>query len=356
MQEKGASNQSSSQKSVYVPPHRRPHRESTENGSTGQNGARTMPNGMGSVYAYDSIQSHFWPLGEDYKRESSRGIDDALATTHDGINTLHDSAERMGKLAYITLFSEGNPRWEKDGIIFVKSNLALLEPYRSKTETTIEDYVMVDTEKNNPPTTTTYANRSIICDGQTIATSSKPSQQDFTIIQKALPIPVFSYERKFAEVELFSFIGHFRILRIDMLEPYSEELKRMMKQKWEVPQAKLMSRRRTTTTPRRDERKWDESFSRPWAVVQLVPAEEVEVGEEVEEEKEGKEQQEESIREENGMAGRGEKWRRRPGGFLNARLEKKLEPYDFESSRVTRELRRMRMVDDEAATATTATT
>ena len=44
-------------------------------------------------------------------------------------STLHDSAERRDKLAYVKLFWDANPRWEADKIIFVKTSLFFLPGY-----------------------------------------------------------------------------------------------------------------------------------------------------------------------------------------------------------------------------------
>ena len=361
MQEAGTSNQMLSQDKIYIPPHLRRLRESAKDGSTGGKRVKATPTRMGRVYAFESIKKYYWPIGEDSTKdvggdcrdddgnrcsiEVARGWNGAFS--RDGIKTLHGSAERPGKLAYITIFPDGNPRWGSDGIIFAKSSLDLLEPFKSKAEAIVEDYVVVDTVRTSTTITSTHTDR--ICDDQT-ALSLKTNED---LVQKALPIPVFVYKGKIAEAELFSLVGHFRILRVDFLEPRSEELKRMMKQKWDSPWTGKKGRER-------DMNKWNASFSRHWAVVQLVPAEEEEEeeegegeGEEAEDKAKKEEQQQEgSIMEGSGMAESGKQQRRRrrrrPGSSLNARLEEKLEPYDFKYSRIPRQLRRIRIADDEA--------
>lgn len=41
-------------------------------------------------------------------------------------STFHASAARPDELSYVILFHQANPRWESDGIVFAKTNIAIL--------------------------------------------------------------------------------------------------------------------------------------------------------------------------------------------------------------------------------------
>ncbi|EMD00548.1 hypothetical protein BAUCODRAFT_173137 [Baudoinia panamericana UAMH 10762] len=68
-------------------------------------------------------------LSEARKRSSATSGDQQSSHSM----TLHDSEETPGKLSYLFLFHEANPRCDSDGIIYTKFNLELLPPATTKT-------------------------------------------------------------------------------------------------------------------------------------------------------------------------------------------------------------------------------
>ncbi|OTA93201.1 hypothetical protein M434DRAFT_31249 [Hypoxylon sp. CO27-5] len=71
------------------------------------------------LYQSRDLENYFWGQSEDI-------------TSADHHSTFHDSQARPGELAYVQLFTNANPRWAADHIVFAKSNLKLLPEYSSK--------------------------------------------------------------------------------------------------------------------------------------------------------------------------------------------------------------------------------
>ena len=332
---------------VYVPPHLRRLHERVRDGPVGENPAGDVFCQSSRLYSSESIRSYYWPSskGKDEDDDSSEGdekqeIDDnetgdPISPGFNASRTLHSSAKAPERLAYILLFPKGNPRWDKDRIIFAKSNLELLKPFMVIGNKSKDD---VDEDQ-------------LSAHVDPASSFGMTSEVEPSSLGCDLPIPVFSSFSYFSffgkdrksEMNLFALIGHFRVLRVDILEPYSAELERMMLQKWDP------TGRKNKELLRR-EVKWRDSFARRWAVVQLVAADE----EEDKKEKDGIESGEEKKRKK-------ENWRNgRPGESLNVLLEKNLEPFGAEKSSVpkltvTQMLQEMRMADSVDAAAAPVT-
>lgn len=126
-------------------------------------------------------------------------------------STLNNSASRPGQLVYVMLFSAANPRWRESRTIFCKTNLELL-PDTS------------DASKQSP-----------------------------------MPIAVFEQGKRSVGAHSIRFAGWFTVGRVEMLQPETEELVCMLRQKWD----------RKSREVSRKARKWTEDLARRWAVVQL---------------------------------------------------------------------------------------
>ncbi|GAB7358016.1 hypothetical protein MBLNU230_g0181t1 [Neophaeotheca triangularis] len=180
------------------------------------------------------IEHHYWPPTND--------SDDTERPQHGG--TLHDSATHPGQLTHIILYNNANPRWSADKIIYTKSGLELL-PKPATGEGLVNpgpNINPVTNETQQPP-------------------SSDPSG------------PVAIFEQKLQTRDLhtraYQFVGYYNITRVAFLEPGSQELVRMLEQKWE-----RRDKFGNVRTAQRDGDKWRESMGFRWAVVKLEPAEE----------------------------------------------------------------------------------
>ncbi|KAI0116590.1 hypothetical protein F4776DRAFT_278586 [Hypoxylon sp. NC0597] len=78
-----------------------------------------QPSDGSELYQRRDLENYFWGQCEDT----------AAADNH---STFHDSKMRPGELAYVQLFTNANPRWAADHIVFAKSNLKLLPEYSAK--------------------------------------------------------------------------------------------------------------------------------------------------------------------------------------------------------------------------------
>lgn len=126
---------------AYVPPARRDDLQQSSGGSSSDalhdhtyhlektfddlklNGSSKNPTAL-----FADIHNHYWAPPQ------SNGTDDSssppstlpIVLSH---STLNGSSLHRGKLQYVMLFKDANPRWISDGIIFVKSSLHLLPGY-----------------------------------------------------------------------------------------------------------------------------------------------------------------------------------------------------------------------------------
>jgi hypothetical protein len=223
------------------------------------------------LYSMREIQRYFWP-----QEDASSGVVNRKG------KTLHDSAATPGVLAYVLLFKDANPRWETDGIIYTKSSLELLPAQsvnRGDDSATLNPGTNVEDGRS---TAAQPAEASNMTPGD--ADAPKLSKENCTppatgasqVVpgtegKERHPIAVFTqvrrppYEPDSTKIRTFRFTGYFSIANLQLLQPRSPELLRMLEQKW------------TLTNPRtghvrhkqRDAKGWEESLKLRWAVVKF---------------------------------------------------------------------------------------
>ncbi|KAK4548615.1 hypothetical protein LTR36_009525 [Oleoguttula mirabilis] len=201
----------------------------------------------------EEVKSHFWPAD---------GADGTL--THDKINqTLHDAAVTPGKLAYLFLFYQANPRFDTDHIIYVKSNLDLL-PHQSADSSNQgeaagvkpdgETSCSIDETAAGVPVERVSAHR-------VPAAASTPGDTDEPA---AGPVTIFKQTRRGGS-RSFAIEGWSTIERLAFCESHSPELVRILEQKWTKT-----DRRGNVIKEQRDERSWQESLRHRWAVLKFA--------------------------------------------------------------------------------------
>ena len=229
------------------------------------------------VYSIKEIQRHFWPEGED---EDPR----PLEAGRKGGKTMHGSAATPEKLAYVLLFKDANPRWESDGIIFTKTSLELL-PADIQNGHDRASLPIESSDGSNDPEAP---------DRATETTEERPSEENrqdketratsttSTITTSPKPKPNLVSHRIAIFTQLgrtpydsdttrtFTFAGYHTITHVAILEPRSQELARMLEQKW----TRTNSRTGHSQYRQREGDKWQESFDRRWAVVKFQEVEE----------------------------------------------------------------------------------
>ena len=218
-------------------------------------------------------------------------------------STLHDSATKPGELAYILLFRNANPRWQRDRIIFAHTNIDILPGYKAFSSSIAEETHNVsvlsaqsgDTERP-PPVEMTAAVEDLSKDLSTAKDEPAESsaqerglKENETVTKQKSSAPqiqqttesggeklmqnnisVFSEKGAFKSLRKFAFIGFFRILNVDFLKPHSPELVRMLEQKWAMTHDSSTEQAKAQAyTKRRNADRWAESLRQEWAVVKL---------------------------------------------------------------------------------------
>ena len=228
-------------------------------------------------YTLNEIQSHYFPDG-------SRST--ITSKNNSQTKTLNDSASTPGRLAFITLFRNANPRWEKDKIIYTKSALQLLsidsDDNESEAKATITDVDRAQSEATHEPLIDFSTDNEARTSPSLPSTSQSPppsttdestEASSMTDTTSLPPIAVYNqtpdspgstsnYDQSHAR---FNFCGYYNIANLQFLQPRSPELIRMLEQKW------------TLTHPRsgrsfqksRPKEEWDKSLSFKWAVIKL---------------------------------------------------------------------------------------
>jgi len=213
---------------------------SAKEGSKGSTGGHASQPGL---YSLADIQAHFWDAS--HKAFNSE------------CTTLNASAADPASLSYVELFRGANPRWTPDHIIFVKSNLDFLTGEQQNTGSGA-----IARDANAQDTTTSQ-------------TTSSPTSQPLSQTESTLPQAIAVFEqadRNRSKWQAdFHFAGYFKIARCDFLEPGSEQLVRMLQQKWEAPSDSRPMRHRE-----RDAAAWENSLRQRWAVVKFEKDEEAE--------------------------------------------------------------------------------
>jgi hypothetical protein len=184
------------------------------------------------LYTIQELHAYFWGEGA--------ACEDVCNTT------LHSSEGNPKSLSWVLLFNGANPKWNDDGVIYVKSNLDLLPAITvpSETQPVIavaapkqlldepgeEGGVMLPTNSKatdedrdqGPP------------NGMQNPTATEPSlrQPKETTVTNHSPIAVFSQPIRHVS-RSFKFVGWYKIDHIQILEPLSRELADMLLEKWE---------------------------------------------------------------------------------------------------------------------------
>lgn len=151
--------------------------------------------------------------------------------------TLHDTAKLPGRLGYLMLFVDANPRWDEEKIIFVKTNLDLL------TAELVNDAVPDVFDDHN--------------DGRQAVVNANQGENE--------QVPIAAYKQlQYHTGAVFKFDGYYRIVRLEFLQPRSLELIRMLEQKWSL------NRVGTKTTKTRHRDGWHASLNMRCAVVKFA--------------------------------------------------------------------------------------
>lgn len=251
------------------------------------------------LHSLREIQTYFWPDGDD------------THPTEMQTATLNASAETPQTVSHMLLFKNANPRWEREGVIFTKSNLHLLSTEldlaggKAAADQTPESGATAHATATANANATTTAN-ALVNDkdedkdkdmGQDKTNADAETNVPFqpTTATTAAstnttnqPIAVFSQGHRGGNStsrRTFKFDGWYRIRHLTILEPRSPELVRMLEQKWSRGDnahgnrggrggrggrgARAWGQAAQAQAERAPE-DWNASLSKRWAVVQLV--------------------------------------------------------------------------------------
>lgn len=224
------------------------------------------------------IHNHYWPERKDSTNDRQ------LAST-DGVHhsTLNGSAEVPDQLKYIMLFHDANPRWKSNGIIFVKSSLQLLPGSERFDHQIGKKGDSVDGKA--APSTNSQDISSIPNDeNPTIATEQEDTAESSTYtpdLSRYDRGPIAVFEQLGGRKGGFEFAGYHKISRLQFLEPFSDELQRMLMQKFSK-----VDKHGQVTQQQRSRNAWEASMRHRWAVMKLdkdeeagIPDPDIEVGE-----------------------------------------------------------------------------
>ncbi|KAI4608028.1 hypothetical protein J4E83_009211 [Alternaria metachromatica] len=258
--------------SVYVPPHLRKKAEPTT-----VSDAPPTPVAIPSVvpsskpqerfdddlYTIREIHTYFW--GDGAVAEDSHNA------------TLHSSAANPNGLSWVLLFNGANPKWDEDGVIFVKSNLNLLMVATPPSEPKKVMVVAVPAQRLDEPgedggvmlpTTSEVADEDYEAgssNGTPESTTTEPlsDHTNERVLIDYSPIAVFAQPVGRAS-QSFKFIGWYEIEHLQILKPGSQGLLHMLWDKWN-PKDKhgnYVPRQRGSVNLMK-------SMSYSWAVVQM---------------------------------------------------------------------------------------
>jgi hypothetical protein len=207
-------------------------------------------------YTIEEIQHHYW---RDIRKD-----DVGSDTTLPQHSTLNASADTKGSLSHMLLFHGANPRWESDGLIFVKSNLDIL-PHYHEVKVALSSTVSVDPQAETPE----KPNEHLTDDNEHRNEDVNHVLNDEPPIEitpsEELPIACFEQGPRSLPLEGFIFAGYYNIQHIALLAPFSAALARMLEQKWTASDKRGYAQ----VTKRRME-DWKKSLSYEWAVVKFV--------------------------------------------------------------------------------------
>ena len=203
------------------------------------------------LLAIEDIHIHF--AGLDYLVGSRSTLNDSILPAGPG----------LGKLAYIMLFKDANPRWEQDRIIFAKTNISFLPGFEQASNGVLKQRDESSGQCKDGKNSTLQGH----------AEDQTCGSYDVDVPIDASPIPAFVEQPR---KQTFLLAGWFRLEKISFLRPRSPELARMLAQKWD-----LRDKRGRTRNVRRDKEAWGRSLSVPWAVIKMTKVERGEGGREL---------------------------------------------------------------------------
>ena len=279
---------------AYVPPHLRQKLTGEKPSQNRLKASKTHRESSDGLLTLFDLYSHFWPpTHEEHAGCSAQ-------------STLNASAQNPALLKYIVLHLDQNPRWKADGIIFVKSNLNLLPEFRQQKEraqNALEftnkptDDVVAEhqEEKDSTPNDAMEQQDSsnvslkshmhelplIESQSQDLEISSRTERGSLretnSLVVPSPPIdyvpsdhpPIAVFEQivrlRGEHRRQFAFVGWYVVSQISILAPNSQELVRMLGQKW----TKLDRFGRPMKEKQRDENAWKASLKHEWAVLKL---------------------------------------------------------------------------------------
>lgn len=251
------------------------------------------------LYSVTDLRHHFWP-------HSSQ--EDAP------LSTLNNSAERPFELTWLLLHKGQNPRWKTDNIVFAKTSLNLLPDYFEKKDKTIREWEKHDPQDSNIEDQSSSLKQSSLDvqesrprptaeqndhhEDQNADGSSPEVPKDAENVDTAFDVEsIESYTRRRqlrinsapaidwepsaqpplppiavfheAHQKEYRFIGWYTISRVTILAPYSQELVRMLEQKWTVLDRFGNPKKEVG----RDSSGWQRSLAYEWAVVKFEKTE-----------------------------------------------------------------------------------
>ncbi|KAI7345423.1 hypothetical protein KC354_g14745 [Hortaea werneckii] len=246
----------------YVPPALR-NKQAASQSEAPNAGDSLNAGGFHDLVSLEEVRNYFWPLDKNGERHTS----DTLS------RTLHDSSTSPGRLAYVFLFNQANPRWESDHIIYTKSNLDLLPAELADKAQATSDDAAGSTTSPQPKPGDTVDQAGDEAKQQTFPQSSHTTEASLTPNKGDIwkdsnsHIAIFKQVQRSKEqrAHAFNFEGWFKIERLAFLEPQSPELIRMLQQKWQKT-----DRFGNVVQRKRDEKGWQESLSQRWAVIKFA--------------------------------------------------------------------------------------
>ena len=217
-------------------------------------------------------------------------------------STLNQNPEDPGRLGYIILFRNANPKWHTQRTIFAKTNIDLLPGYaafkaKSMLPESSNDAGEQTDSLDEHETSTSPDGSKENGDAAVENTNSSPSASTAVdTFPSTDPVPIFLEVAKKKGVQRkFLFYGYYSAFRIDFVRSRSSRLVTMLKQKWEIPNAPQkgydfgksggrgwsaprsndLAADATASTPgfrtgrERDSDAWQRSLNQEWAVLKL---------------------------------------------------------------------------------------
>lgn len=282
---------------AYVPPALRKKLE-VEGQVSPQHRAEALPSKSSprhqprkELYSITDVRHHFWP-------SSSEEIPP--------LSSLNSSAKHPFELTWVLLHRDQNPRWKTDNIVFAKTSLNLLPDYFAKKGQAIQEWEMhnlrtpneeqlsllehsslnvpsrpdsdqdnhhkfVNPEISSPEARKDAEGVDAPCDAETVAYYPRRRQMqiksapaiDWEPSAHPSPPPIAVFEE--VRYKEFRFLGWYAITRVSILAPFSQELVRMLEQKWTLLDRFGKPKKGTD----RDRSSWQKSLSCEWAVVKF---------------------------------------------------------------------------------------